>query len=302
METLISFIAEPLSLDFMRRAFFMSASVGIVCSIFSCFLVLKGWSLMGDAVSHAILPGMAFAYLISVPIALGAFASGLFCALAIGFLKQNSRIKEDAIMGIVFSGMFAAGLVMVSKIETDFHLLHVLFGNVLGISKGDIIETTLIGAVCTIVMLAKRRDLALHCFDEIHASVIGLPVKALHFSFLVLLALTIVAALKAVGIILVVAMLVAPGAIGYIFARSFDQMLLIAVSTTLFSCFSGVLISYHFDAATGPLIVVIEALLFIVPVLITRILKLGELEKAVQPTPLSAGVFRTPIGSEREKL
>lgn len=299
MDAFISLITEPLAQDFMRRALFMSAAVGIVCSIFSCFLVLKGWSLMGDAVSHAILPGMAFAYLVSLPIALGAFASGLFCAVAIGFLKENSRVKEDAVMGVVFSGMFALGLVMVSKIETDIHLLHVLFGNVLGISDRDLLEAVGIGVICTVVMLAKRRDLGLHCFDEVHARVIGLPIQALHFTFLVLLALTIVAALKAVGIILVVAMLVAPGAIAYLFARTFDQMLVIAVSTTLFSCFAGVLISYRFDTATGPLIVVIEALLFIIPVLIMRAPKLADLHKAVEPIISNSSLFGSTKGSTK---
>ena len=271
METLHSLFVEPLAHDFMQRALWVSILVGTVCSVFSCFLVLKGWSLMGDAVSHAILPGLAIAYVLAIPIAVGAFFSGLFCALATGYLKRNSRVKEDAVMGIVFSGMFAFGLVLLTKIETDLHLLHVLFGNVLGITPRDMTEASVIAALCTVVMLVKRRDLLVQCFDPAHAGVIGLPVRTLHFGFLILLALTIVAALKAVGIILVVAMLIAPGAIGFLLANTFDRMLMAATGASLFSCVAGVLMSYRFDMATAPLIVVIEALLFLGALLATKL-------------------------------
>ena len=294
METLFSFVAEPLAHDFMQRALLMSVLVSVVCSVFSCFLVLKGWSLMGDAVSHAILPGLAFAYLLSIPLAVGAFFSGLFCAVAVGFLKQNSRVKEDAVMGIVFSGMFAFGLVVFTKIETELHLLHVLFGNVLGITPRDMAEAGVIAVVCTVIMLAKRRDLSLHCFDPVHASVVGLPVRLLHFGFLILLALTIVAALKAVGIILVVAMLVAPGAIGLLLARTFDGMLMVAVCASLFSCVTGVLVSYHLDTATAPLIVVIEALLFAVPVLMAKVPAFRKRRNAQRPQALVTDLCATP--------
>ncbi|MCB1783570.1 MAG: metal ABC transporter permease [Alphaproteobacteria bacterium] len=258
----MDFLLEPLSHEFMQRALAVSLLIGVVCAIFSCFLVLKGWSLMGDAVSHAVLPGLAVAYVAGVPLLVGAFCAGLFCALATGFLKENSRVKEDAVMGIVFSGMFAFGLVLLTKIHTDVHLMHVLFGDVLGVSRADLLETAVIAGFCSLVMLAKRRDLMLYCFDPAHASVVGLPVRVLHFGLLVLLALTVVAALKAAGIILVIAMLVAPGAIGFLVARSFDRMLIVAVSASVFSCLAGTVLSYHLDAATAPLIVVIQAGLF----------------------------------------
>lgn len=263
MELFTTYILDPLSYDFMQRALIISALIGLVCSIFSCFLVLKGWSLMGDAVSHAILPGLAAAYVIGVPIVIGAFIAGLFCALATGYLKNHSRVKEDAVMGIVFSGMFALGLVMLTKIQTDVHLLHVLFGNVLGITQHDLIEAGTIAALCSIIMVIKRRDFALYCFDPAHAHVMGLPVKFLHFGLLILLALTIVSALKAAGIILVIAMLIAPGAIGFLIARSFDKMLLIAICVSLFSCLAGTILSFHLDAATAPLIVVIQSTIFL---------------------------------------
>ena len=223
---------------------------------------------MGDAVSHAILPGLAMAYIIGIPIAIGAFIAGLFCAISTGYLKENSRVKEDAVMAIVFSGMFALGLVMLTKIQTDVHLLHVLFGNVLGITHNDLIEAGTIAALCSIVMLIKRKDLMLYCFDPAHASVIGLPVKSLHFGLLILLALTIVSALKAAGIILVIAMLIAPGAIGFLLTKSFDRMLLIAITASVFSCAAGTIISFHINAATAPLIVVIQSCLFILALML----------------------------------
>lgn len=270
MNSIITFVTEPLSYEFMQRALIMSVLIACVCSIFSCFLILKGWSLMGDAVSHAILPGLAIAYVIGIPLAIGAFLAGVFCALSTGYLKQNSRVKEDAVMGIVFSGMFAFGLVLLSKIESDIHLLHVLFGNVLGISKADLIEAGSIAALCSAIMLIKRKDLMLYCFDPAHAAVIGLPVRILHFGLLILLSLTIVSSLKAAGIILVIAMLIAPGAIGFLLTRSFDKMLIIALSASILSCLVGTILSFHMDAATAPLIVVIQAVLFMLALFFSK--------------------------------
>lgn len=270
MDNLLLYLVEPLTYDFMQRALLMSSLIALVCSIFSCFLILKGWSLMGDAVSHAVLPGLALAFVAGIPLAVGAFTAGLSCALLTGYIKENSRVKEDAAMGIVFSGMFALGLVLLTRIETDVHLMHVLFGNVLGISQQDLWTAGGLALLCSVVMLAKRRDFLLYCFDPAHARVIGLPVRLLHFGLLILLALTIVSALQAAGIILVVAMLIAPGAIGYVLARTFDRMLLVAFGASLFSCVSGTLASFHLDVATAPLIVVIQAALFVLALLLRR--------------------------------
>jgi manganese/iron transport system permease protein len=198
-----------------------------------------------------------------LPLAVGAFAAGLFCAVATGFLKDNSRVKEDTVMAIVFSGMFALGLVLFTRVDTDQHLNHILFGNLLGIEPADLIEIALVAIVTLAVVLAKRRDLALYCFDPLHARAIGLPVQALHYGLLVLLAATIVAALKAVGIILVVSMLVAPGAIAYLVTNRFDRMLAIATVVAVFSAVSGTIVSYHINGATGPCIVLIQAAIFI---------------------------------------
>jgi manganese/iron transport system permease protein len=246
----------------MQRALFIALLTGIVCAIFSCFLVLKGWSLMGDAVSHAVLPGLALAVVAGVPLGVGAFAAGLFCALATGYLKQNSRLKEDTVMGVVFAGMFAIGLVLMTKIETDVHLLHVLFGNILGVTHAHMIETAVAAGLGIVIMLLKRRDFMLICFDPAHAGAIGLPVRRLHFTLLALLALSIVASLKAAGILLVIAMLIAPGAIAFLLTRSFDRMLMLAIGVSVFACVTGTITSYHLDAGTAPLIVTIQAALF----------------------------------------
>jgi manganese/iron transport system permease protein len=264
MESITSLLLEPLSYPFMQRALIIAVVTGVVCAVFSCYLVLKGWSLMGDAISHAVLPGIVIAYIAGFPFVIGAFIAGVFCATGIGYISENCRVKEDTVMGIVFSGMFAMGLVMFSKIETDQHLLHILFGNMLGITWAEITDTAIIAGIVLLVIGVKWRDFLLYCFDASYAKVIGLPVKLLHFGLLMLLSLTIVASLKAVGIILVIAMLIAPGAIAFILTNRFRNMLIIAVLVAVFSCISGVYVSYYIDAATGPTIVVIQSIIFII--------------------------------------
>jgi manganese/iron transport system permease protein len=263
MTTVIDWLVVPLSYPFMQRALVVAVLVGAVCAVLSCYLVLKGWSLMGDAVSHAVLPGIVIAYVIGLPLAVGAFVAGLSCALLTGYLKESSRVKEDTVMGVVFSGMFGFGLVIFTKVETDQHLLHILFGNMLGVTTQDLIETAVIAGLTLAVVLTRRRDLLLYCFDPNHARAIGLPVSLLHYGLLILLSLTIVASLKAVGIILVIAMLVAPGAIAYILTDSFERMLVIATAVAVGSCALGTLVSFHIDAATGACIVLVQAFVFV---------------------------------------
>lgn len=263
MSLIEAWLIAPLSHEFMQRGLIVAVLVGVVCAVLSCFLILKGWSLMGDAVSHAVLPGIVLAEIIGLPLAAGAFVAGLGCALGIGYLKENSRVKEDTVMGIVFAGMFALGLVMFVKVDSDQHLLHVLFGNMLGVRWEDIAETAAIAVPTIAIMLAKRRDFLLLAFDPAHARAIGLPVRALNFGLLMLLALTIVAALKAVGIILVVAMLIAPGAIGFLTTRRFDAMLAVAIGAATLSSVLGTILSFHLDGATGPCIVVVQAVFFL---------------------------------------
>ncbi|MFZ5732387.1 MAG: metal ABC transporter permease [Pseudomonadota bacterium] len=263
MTVVIDWFAVPLSYPFMQRALLVSLMVGAVCAVLSCYLVLKGWSLMGDAVSHAVLPGIVLAYVAGIPLAVGAFVAGLSCALLTGYLKESSRVKEDTVMGVVFSGMFGFGLVIFTKVETEQHLLHILFGNVLGVSGQDLLETALIAGVTLAIVLVKRRDLLLYCFDPNHARAIGLPVQMLHYGLLVLLSLTIVGSLKAVGIILVVAMLIAPGAIAFLLTDRFERMLVIATAVATGSSVLGTLISFHIDGATGACIVLVQATVFV---------------------------------------
>jgi manganese/iron transport system permease protein len=263
MMEMLDWITVPLSYPFMLRALIASVLVGAVCAVLSCYLVLKGWSLMGDAISHAVLPGIVIAFALGVPLAAGAFVSGLSCALLTGYLKEHSRVKEDTVMGIVFSGMFGFGLVLFTKVETDQHLNHILFGNVLGVTMRDLVEIGVIAGGTLTIALAKRRDFLLYCFDPNHARVIGLPVRALHYGLLILLSITIVAALKAVGIILVIAMLIAPGAIAYLLTDSFERMLIIAAAAAIGSSALGTIVSFHIDGATGACIVLIQMAVFI---------------------------------------
>jgi manganese/iron transport system permease protein len=267
MSALFDWITVPLGYPFMQQALIVSVMVGAVCAVLSCYLILKGWSLMGDAISHAVLPGIVLAYVIGLPLAVGAFVAGLACALFTGYLKENSRVKEDTVMGIVFSGMFGFGLVLFTKVESDQHLNHILFGNVLGVTTRDLIETGLVAGLTLTIVVLKRRDLLLYCFDANHARSIGLPVGVLHYGLLVLLSLTIVASLKAVGIILVIAMLIAPGAIAYLLTDRFERMLILATVVATFSAALGTIVSFHIDGATGACIVLIQAFLFVLALL-----------------------------------
>ncbi|MDP2572560.1 metal ABC transporter permease [Vibrio penaeicida] len=264
MEALFSWIIEPFQYPFMMRALWAGLAVGSVCAILSCYLVLKGWSLMGDAISHAVLPGIVVAYVVGIALPIGAFVSGLACALLTGYIKENSRVKEDTVMGIVFSGMFALGLVMFAKIETDQHLLHILFGNMLGISDFEFWQTVVISVIVFCVMVVFRHDFLLYCFDKSHARVAGLPVTLLHYGLLIMLALTIVATIQAVGVIMVVAMLVSPGITAFVLTKKFTNMLTIALSVSIGSTLAGTLISFHIDGATSACIVLVQAFCFIV--------------------------------------
>jgi len=259
----MSTLLEPFRYPFMVDAMIVGAAIGAVCAVLSCYLVLKGWSLMGDAISHAVLPGIVVAYAIGVPLAVGAFVSGLFCAVATGYIKANSRVKEDTVMGVVFTGLFALGLVLFTKIKSDLHLDHILFGNILGLEPGDLRNTLIVAGVTLAVILSLRRDLLLFCFDPGQARSIGLSVKLLYYLLLSLLAVTIVVSLKAVGIILVIAMLVTPGCVAYLLSDRFGAMLGIAVTTAVGSSLTGVYVSFYLNASTGACIVLVQALVFL---------------------------------------
>ncbi|MCX5516818.1 metal ABC transporter permease [Kaistia defluvii] len=261
--TLVETLLQPLQFEFMRNALIISALVAVPTALLSCYLVLKGWSLMGDAISHAVLPGVVIAYIVGAPLAVGAFVAGMGCALASGYLKANSRIKQDTVMGIVFSGMFGLGIVLYTKIETDVHLDHILFGDMLGVGWRDIAETGIIALVITGILALKWRDLLLHSFDPVQARVVGLRVNWLHYGLLAILSLAIVGALKAVGIILAIAMLVSPGAIAFLLTRKFSTMLWLATAIAVVASLSGVYLSFFLDSAPAPTIVLLLTASFI---------------------------------------
>lgn len=273
MSDFFNFFIEPFQLDLMRRALYAAITIAIVCALFSCFLVLKGWSLVGDAISHAVLPGVVIAHLVGLPFIVGAFVSGIFCSLITGFIKNNSRIKEDTVMGIVFSGMFAIGLVMITKIHTNIHLSHILFGNILGITQNEFIFTIVISTVISTILLLKLKDFILFCFDATQAKVVGLPVTFLHYLLLSLLSLTIVTSLQASGIVLVIAMLIAPGITAFLLTKRFKIMLIIAVFVSVIASIIGIIISYHLDADTGPSIVLVQAAIFVLSYFLSLILR-----------------------------
>ena len=247
----------PFAFDFMQRAFLVSAVVAMPMALLSCLLVLRGWSLMGDAISHAVLPGIVVAYWFGAPLALGAFVAGMVCAGATGFVKENSRIKEDTAMGIVFSGMFALGIVLYVWTPTDVHLDHILFGDLLGVSWGDVARSAGIAVPVALAVLIGWRGLLVHAFDPAHARAVGLPVRLLHYGLLALVSLMVVAALQAVGIILAIAFLIAPGAIAFLWVKRFGPMLAVAAGVALFASVAGVYLSFWLDSAPAPTIVLV---------------------------------------------
>lgn len=260
---IISFLVEPLQYAFMFKAVAVSTIVGVACAILSCFLVLKGWSLLGDAISHAVLPGVVLAYMIGVPFGLGAFVFAMLAVTLIGYIKNNTKIKEDAVMGIVFTTLFALGLMLISKIVSSIDLTHVLFGEVLGISDSDAWYTFGILLISSLVILIFRRSFLIFCFDPIHAQSLGLPVKFIHYAFLSLLAVTITGSIQTVGIILVIAMLITPGSTAFLLTKRFSSMLQIAVAISIFSSLIGAYSSYYFNIATGGTIVFVQGVIFL---------------------------------------
>ncbi len=262
--TPIDWLLDPLTHDFMRRALMVSALVGGVCGLLSCYMTLKGWALMGDAVSHAVMPGVVVAYALGLPFSLGAFVFGVGSVALIGFVKQKSRIKEDTVIGLVFTGFFALGLVLVSKIKSNIDLMQILFGSPLGISRSDVNQTLIISFIVISILLIFRKDLMLYCFDAKHARSIGINTGILHYLLLTLLSLSAVVGLQTVGIILVVAMLITPGATAYLLTDRFDKMTLLAVISSSFSSILGVYISYWSDIETGGSIVLVQTLIFLI--------------------------------------
>lgn len=280
---MIETLLLPFQFGFMQKAFLIGAILAVPTALLSSFLVLKGWSLMGDAVSHAVLPGIVIAYLVGIPLLIGAFIAGMICAIATGYLTDNSRVKQDTIMGVVFSGMFGLGLVIYASITTTLHLDHILFGNMLGIGSQDLWNAGSIAALVTVGIIIFWRDMMLHAFDPAQARTIGLPVKALHYGMLTALSLTIVATLSAVGIILAVGLLISPGAIAFLVTRRLGTMMVTAVCITQAAVVAGIYASFWIDSSPAPTIILMLTAAFIA-VFIWTTVRRGEI-KTVPASP-----------------
>ena len=275
----------PFKFQFMQNAFLISMIVSVPTALLSCFLVMKGWALMGDAVSHAVLPGIVLAYIIGIPLIIGAFAAGMTCALATGYLSANSRVKQDTVMGVVFSGMFGVGIVLYVSIETNAHLDHILFGNMLGVESHELWTAGIISLSVGLMLVLKWKDWLLHSFDPAQARASGLWVNWLHYGMLAALSLTIVATLSAAGLILAIGLLIAPGAIAFLTVRKFSTMLWVSVIVCMASMLLGTYASFFLDSAPAPTIILIMTAMFIAAFIrrqiITRRTSLQRVEKSV---------------------
>jgi manganese transport system permease protein len=260
----LDFFLEPLSFDFMVRALATTLVASVVCAVLSCWLILVGWSLMGDAVSHAVLPGVVLAYVVGAPFAIGAIIFGFLAVGLIGVIRNTSRIKEDAAIGIVFTTLFALGLVLISVTPSQTDLNHIIFGNLLGVSWADLFQVVALGVITLAILILKRREFTLYAFDATHAHAVGLNPRVIGATLLGLLALTCVVALQAVGVILVVAMLIIPGATAHLLTDRFGRMLVLAPSISAACAVIGLYLSYYLDTASGGMVVLTQGIVFAV--------------------------------------
>lgn len=271
-------LLEPFQYEYMLKAIVMCVLVGAVCAFLSTYLVLKGWSLMGDALSHSVVPGVAGAYALNLPYAIGAFFTGILAALAMGLVKHFTKLKEDAIIGLIFSSFFAVGLLIISLNPTSISINSIIFGNVLGISDSDVLQATFITVISLIILLLFWKDLMLIFFDEVQAATLGMPVTRLKILFFVLLSACTVAALQTVGAILVIAMVITPGATAYLLTDRFGIMLTLAVIIGAMTSFIGAYASFFLPGgSTGSFIVILQSSLFILAFLFAP--KYGRIAK-----------------------
>lgn len=276
-------LLEPFSYDYMLKAMILSAAVGGICAFLSSYLMLKGWSLIGDALSHSVVPGVAIAYALSLPYAVGAFFAGILAALSILWVKSISKLKEDAVIGFIFSTFFALGLLIISLNPTAVNVQSIILGNILGIADEDVYQVAMIIGLCLLLLLLFWKDLLLIFFDETQAVTVGLSPLFYKILFFTLLSACVVAALQTVGAILVIAMVITPGATAYLLTDKFKTLAIIAVVLGSLTSFVGVYISYYLDGATGGVIVTLQTLLFLAAFLLSP--KYGLLtrhKKAVQ--------------------
>lgn len=259
----MNWLTEPFGYQYMLNAMWVSAMVGGLCAFLSCYLMLKGWSLIGDALSHSIVPGVAGAYMLGLPFALGAFLSGGLAAGSMLFLNQRSRLKEDAIIGLIFSSFFGIGLFMVSLNPMSVNIQTIILGNILAIAPEDILQLAIIGVVSLTILFLKWKDLMVVFFDENQARSIGLNPGRLKLLFFTLLSVSTIAALQTVGAFLVICLVVTPGATAWLLTDRFPRLLTIAVALGSLTSFFGAWLSYWLDGATGGIIVVLQTLLFL---------------------------------------
>lgn len=263
MTAFVDLLLDPFAYAFMTRALWATLISSVVCALLSCWLVLIGWSLMGDAVSHAVLPGVVLAYIAGIPFAVGAVVFGFLAVAMIGAVRDGSRVKEDAAIGIVFTTLFALGLVLISVTPSQTDLNHIVFGNLLGVSTSDLVQIAVLGAIVAAILLLKRRDFTLYAFDPTHAFAIGLSPRMLGAALLALLALTAVTALQVVGIVLVVAMLIIPGATAQLLTDRFSRMLIIAPAVSALCGVIGLYVSYYQDTSPGGMVVLVQGIAFL---------------------------------------
>lgn len=262
-------LIEPLQYGFMQRSLIVAILVGLLCAVVGSYLMVQRLALLGDAISHSVLPGLAIAFMVGINIFIGAFIAGVLSTMAIAWIRTRSPIKEDAAMGIVFSAFFATGITLITLIQKDnkIDLNHFLFGNILGVTAEEVWNTAFIAAIVLIVVGLLYKELLFYTFDPLGAQAVGLPVNLLNFGLMLLIALTIVASMKAVGVILVLSLLITPGATAYLLVKRLHQVMILGAGIGIFSSISGMYLSYFFNLPSGPAIVLVASGLFVLALL-----------------------------------
>ena len=255
-------LVEPFKYNFMINAFIISLIISIPTALLSCFLILKGWALLGDAISHAILPGIMIAFILNIPLLIGAFISGLSCAVLTGYISNNCRLKPDTVMGVLFSGFFGIGMILYFFVNTNIHLDHILFGNLLGVESHEIKTIIPLSILVSSIIILKWKDFLLYSFDLVQAKASGLKVGVLHYILLSIISLTVVVTLSATGLILAVGLIITPGAIAFLLTRNFLYMLYVSVLVCMFSMCFGTYLSFYIDSSPAPTIILVLTALF----------------------------------------
>ena len=255
-------LVEPFKYNFMINAFIISLIISIPTALLSCFLILKGWALLGDAISHAILPGIMIAFILNIPLLIGAFISGLSCAVLTGYIFNNCRLKADTVMGVLFSGFFGIGMILYFFVNTNIHLDHILFGNLLGVESHEMKTIIPISILVSSIIILKWKDFLLYSFDLVQAKASGLKVGVLHYILLSIISLTVLVTLSATGLILAVGLIITPGAIAFLLTRNFLNMLYVSVLVCMFSMCFGTYLSFYIDSSPAPTIILVLTALF----------------------------------------